>query len=292
MYINALVGENGIITQAQRAKREILNAQVESDEKLNALEEEINNIVNEENHVNTDIAKFKAGDYVKYHTGDTSVGENGVIICRVLYEANSEYGLQIISDKNVKELTLGGNDWKTGKASYNDAITTLNKEAEKYVNSQYAVDARCVGSVPTNSNGVFINKKAETNKTVVLPFNEWSNYTKPTEWESNDTGCKDIDNNYKIDYNTMEVLGIKRTGEDYWLASRYVGASSTDSTFDIRFCDSSGYLGNNYLCHVNSSGITFGGIRTNGIRVCFSLKSDIQISSGDGASEQTAYILK
>ena len=39
--INMVIGPDGLIKQAQRAKSDTLNAQVESDEKLNALEEEI-----------------------------------------------------------------------------------------------------------------------------------------------------------------------------------------------------------------------------------------------------------
>ena len=58
------------------------------------------------------ISNLKAGDYIKYDTGVSSVGTNGIITCRVLYEASSEYGLQIISDKNVANITLGGSTYQ------------------------------------------------------------------------------------------------------------------------------------------------------------------------------------
>ena len=66
-----------------------------------------------------------------------------------MYPADSIYGLQIISDRNVKNVTLGGKTFKEARTSYNNAIETLNNEAEAYINPSYATDARCVGSVPT-----------------------------------------------------------------------------------------------------------------------------------------------
>ena len=49
---------------------------------------------------------------------------------RVLYPVDSEYGLQIILDKNIEEVTLGDSakTWETGKAAYNTANETLNEK--------------------------------------------------------------------------------------------------------------------------------------------------------------------
>ena len=49
---------------------------------------------------------------------------------KIRYDASSEYGVQIISDKNITDVTLGGSDWATGRDSYNNVIATLNIEAE------------------------------------------------------------------------------------------------------------------------------------------------------------------
>ena len=49
-------------------------------------------------------------------------------------------------------------------------IETLNNTAEKYINSNYSTDARCVGSVPTVENGMFINKNSETQGPVTMQF--------------------------------------------------------------------------------------------------------------------------
>ena len=228
---------------------------------------------------------LKAGDYIKYNTGVASVGENGVITCRVLYDASSEHGLQIISDKNVADVTLGGSDWATGRDSYNSAIETLNNEAEKYINPTYVTDARCVGSVPTiDANGTFTEKDTENAGPVTLQF---------SSSVSGANNMKGADTNYTSngeegivrDKETMETLGIWTTEEYYWLASRNVFSDSSDCIFYVRYVNASGGLYNYDLCDVYSDGDTYGDSYSYGLRPCFSLKSDITITGGDGTSE-------
>lgn len=236
------------------------------------------------------ISDLKAGDYIKYDTGVEGIG---VITCRVLYEASSEHGLQIISDKNVgTDITLGGSDWATGSASYNSAIETLNNEAEKYINTTYATDARCVGSVPTvNANGTFTEKDTENAGPVTLQFNstvEGANNMKDTDTNYTSNGEEGI----VRDKETMEALGIWTTGEYYWLASRTVYSSSSDCVFYVRCVYASGDLDISvFLCIVYSDGSAYGDSCSFGLRPCFSLKSDITITGGDGKSEATAYTM-
>ena len=244
------------------------------------------------------VKKLKVGDYIKYDTGVSTVGENGVIVCRVLYAANSEYGLQIISDKNVgTDITLGGSTWEEGKAGYNGAIEILNNEAQKYVNEAYAYDGRCVGSIPTIQKGMFVNKNklkdSEGNiqdilDTVSIP----NNYTIPTGWTSRDTGCYNTDTNYTIDKTALEEANIWKTGQVYWLASREYSKSSSVN-FSMYNVNTSGSLNTYYMCGVNwSNSGTWGYPRTSGLRPCISLKSNIiKITGGDGTSEGTAYTI-
>ena len=171
---------------------------------------------------------LKAGDYIKYDTGVSSVGTNGVVTCRVLYDTSSQYGLQIITDKNITNVTLGGSSWATGSVSYNNAITILNNEAGKYLNKAYATDARCVGSVPTLENKTFINKNSETTTNVKMSFI-------PTGWSTNDSGCRGSDTNYITDITQMGNINIRKTGENYWIASRIVDSNSSNYYFDIFF---------------------------------------------------------
>ena len=185
--INTLIGNNGIITKAQQAKENIELAQIEEQSYLNQLYKEMyqegiyaeeliqkdeiikelqERIKNLENQLK--IYELKEGDYIKYDTGVEGVG---VITCRVLYTASSKYGLQIISEKDVEMVLLGISDnFEQSKTSYNHAIETLNNTAEKYINSNYSTDARCVGSVPTVENGMFINKNSETQGPVTMQF--------------------------------------------------------------------------------------------------------------------------
>ena len=178
---------------------------------------------------------LKAGDYIKYDTGISTVGTNGVVTCRVLYDASSQYGLQIITDKNITNVTLGGSSWATGSVSYNNAITTLNNEAGKYLNKAYATDARCVGSVPTLENKTFINKNSETTTNVKMSFT-------PTGWSTNDSGCKGSDTNYVTDITQMGNINIRKTGENYWIASRIVDSDSSNYYFDVFFIMASNSL--------------------------------------------------
>ena len=175
------------------------------------------------------------GAYINYNTGVSSVGTNGVVTCRVLYDASSQYGLQIITDKNITNVTLGGSSWATGSVSYNNAITTLNNEAGKYLNKAYATDARCVGSVPTLENKTFINKNSETTTNVKMSFT-------PTGWSTNDSGCKGSDTNYVTDITQMGNINIRKTGENYWIASRIVDSDSSNYYFDVFFIMASNSL--------------------------------------------------
>ena len=225
--------------------------------------------------INLTTYALKAGDYINYNTGVSSVGTNGVVTCRVLYDANSENGLQIITDKNIADVKLGGSDWDTARDSYNNAITTLNNEAEKYLNKTYATDARCVGSVPTNQNGTFTNKNSENAGPVQLQFD--SSVSGVNNMKGNDT-------NYTTDQTQMNNLNIWTTGEYYWIASRDGYSVSSGCSFRVLYAASFGGLNSCELCDVSSYGFAYGHSQTNGLRPCFSLKSDIKITGGIGTS--------
>ena len=296
--INLTLGENGIFKTAEMAGKNYTQAQEQELAGIANFNNEINNIIGglgtnsgqggtsdpETEKLLKNIAE--PGDYVKYDTGT----EKGVVLFRVLYndEAN---GLQIISDKKVEDVTLGGDDWATRRDSYNSAITTLNQKAERYaISSPYALDGRCVGSVPTvGADGTFTAKNTEEIGPVTLQF---------TTTVEGANSMKDEDTNYETDYDTMEaledsgVLNILTTGERYWLASRYVySSSSSDCYFAVRYVDTGGDLGSYNLCGVYSDGGAGGFSFENGLRPCISLKSDIKVIAGDGKEAGTAYEL-
>ena len=203
--------------------------------------------------------------------------------CIVLYgpenEKYSSYGIQIITADTVGNVKLGSSDFNTSRDSYNNVITTLNAEAEKYrkKDDRIAEVARCVGSVPDNPN-----------------YDGAGMHT--TQFGGSYSGTlKDTDNNYTADYNQMQSIvingqGINNIGKTYWLASRYVNAGSSYSSFGVRYVYTSGGLYSNDLCFVNSGGGTDGYSSDSGLRLVFRLKSGIKVTGGDG-SEGNPYTL-
>ena len=295
--INLTLGENGIFKTAEMAGKNYTQAQEQELAGIANFENEINNIIggtgnNGGSGTDTpevtgpllkDIAE--PGDYVKYDTGT----EKGVLTFRVLYNDDTN-GLQIISDKNVEEVTLGGEDWATARDSYNSAIATLNQKAERYATSSpYALDGRCVGSVPTvGADGKFNAKNTEN----VGPFNDFQ-FTPPSNIEGANN-MKDADINYTTDRTAMQAVGgdMWATGENYWSASRNVISYSSLCYFSVHYVYTSGVLISTTLCTVRSDGNASGDTGENGLRPCIFLRSDVKvIGGGDGSEESQAYEL-
>ena len=213
-----------------------------------------------------------AGDRVYYDTGNTSIENQGIIECIVLYDSSSEYGVQIIAADTVDTVILGDSNFNTAMNSYNNAITTLNAKAEEeYLNTTYASDARCVGSVPNNKN------------------TEAGNFTSEYSYMSSYTSFKDADTNYETDYNQMGTLNIRRANSDYWLASRSVDSDTLSSYFNVRYVNTYGIVKGLDFCYVGSSGNIRANERSKGFRPVFTLKSGIKVTEGDG--EATPYTL-
>lgn len=151
------------------------------------------------------ISILKEGDWV-YYQDATGVTRK----CIVLWDESSGYGTQIITQNTVGDVTLGSTDIDEAVEEYNKIIETLNDEAMKYLNTEYASDARCVGSVPNDKNS------------------ETKTYYASNAFKNNlGKNVKDSDENYILDNDQMNKLGIEytETGSDYdyWLASRTNG---------------------------------------------------------------------
>ncbi len=290
--INLTVGQRGILNRAQEAGKNYEESAKREDEQLSNFLKEADKIMEEltpkEPEVSEEVKALKVGDYIKYDTGVSSVGENGVVVCRVLYPVSSEYGLQIVSDKSVKNLRIvqDGSTWEDAKTAYNGLIKTLDRLAKEYINTDYVYDARCIGSIPTVKNGMFIDSNKETETTVQFPMSHWDEYTRPSGWETDDTGYYEADTNYKIDQAALKSANTYITGEYYMFASRDVSLPTKMAYFCIRRVDPSGGLYSHPISWANLAGMTAGLEFSAGFRFCVLLKSkEIKLIGGDGTKE-------
>ena len=220
-------------------------------------------------------SRLTEGKYVWY-TDAYGTQQKCIVLYGVENTNYSSYGIQIITADTVGNVTLGSSDFNTSRKIYNGVITTLNEEAEKYRKKDDGIAevARCVGSVPDNPN-----------------YDGAGMYTRSDSWFSSyNSTLKDTDTNYEADRNQMNSQGIHGIGKDYWLASRYVGAYSSNNYFYVRYVNTSGSLSRNGLCYVNSAGSTRGDSYDYGLRLVFHLKSGIKVTGGDG-SEENPYTL-
>ncbi len=245
--ISLILDNNGVIQKSKDAKREYEQAKENEQADLNNVPDWIETAVRKIAY-NEELKALKSGDYIIYDTGIEGVGE---VTCRVLYDAESPYNLQIITDDCIKKdgeyvyIPFGDiyllkyyssnpgkstefdeklkdydfSEWyqydEKADEEYNNAISILNSEAMKFCNDIYIADARCVGSNP-------INKEKETKKNAEIPT-EVIDEQEENGWEvsEKDTGVKDEDDNYETDYNTLQSLNILTVNKHYWFASRY-----------------------------------------------------------------------
>ena len=286
--INMAFGDGGLIQQAELAKDMTANSTVAESEEINSIMEEYANIIVEDGEIEDPDTKdtvedvLTEGDYVNYVDG---TGETRT--CVVLYGPENEnyeiHGIQIITMKNVEDVELGegdstvtgSDDFETAKNSYNNAISTLHTKAQAYLNTTYASGARSVGSVPNNPT-----------------YDGAGMYTREDDWFADYNGIfKDEDENYLTDHNQLYTLGIRNINDiGYWVASRYVGTTSSYSDIRVRFVKPSGALSDATLCYVHSNGNAFSYNNTYGLRPVFTLKPDIKVTGGNG-EESSPYTL-
>ncbi len=219
---------------------------------------------------------LKAGDYVYYY--DKS---NTRRICVVLYDASSNYGVQIITMDTVEDVELGNGtnnssesynnitDFNRAMNSYNSAISTLNTRAAAYQNSTYASNARCVGSNPSNINS------------------QGGYYTRSEDWFSNyNSKLRNTDQNYEKDWDKMIELKIDGIDKEYWLASRNINHYSGRSEFCIRYTD----IFSAELCEVRDTEYVSSYSIKKGLRPVFTIRPTVKVTGGNG-SENNPYTL-
>ena len=215
---------------------------------------------------------LKAGNYV-YYVDSTRTTRK----CIVLYGAEDiNFGIQIITEGIVGTVQLGNGttvssaseDFNKAATSYNNAINILNTKAMDYLNTMYATDARCVGSVPNNKNSeseFFVGKYD-----YLITYNG---------------KMRDGDTNSDSDGNRMYNLGITTIpNTSYWVASRGIYSDENTTDFNMRYIDVNGITLTMPLCSVYGSGRISSSNYSYGLRPVFHLKPGIKVTGGDGSS--------
>lgn len=304
--IGAITGDNGIINQTKNAKDDTQYAQWEEKIDVAIIDAENKNrnttmddvidelidkkVINDESQVDKDTGtittnepsyvfedklidyievftanKLKAGEYVYYvdATGTTRK-------CIVLWDESSGYGTQIITQDIVGNVTFGSKTITEAAKEYNDAIAILNNEAMAYLNTTYASDARCVGSVPDNKNF----DEAELSSYFTYAF------------EGNNVQLKDSDENYILDNTQMEKLGIKELDTEYFLASRYITVFGYGTDLRIRLnCSKNIYEALIAITIMSMGSGENSSVIESGLRPVFTLKNEVKITGGEGTEE-------
>lgn len=241
-------------------------------------------------------AALTEGKYVTYN------GEKYMVLYDVTFdeENGTERGIEIVSENSLEAVILGYNDpeipnssegydftgtnaqFEKARWSYNNAIITLNKYAQKY-KTELAERARCLGSDPSNplkENNDYIFTDNFIDKPIIK------------DEDSNST-IEDIGNPNK-DLEQLQKIGGQGNGTTVWMSSRdwWDGGISGRSFFGVRIC-SWGSLGvEASLGKAGFIGVYSNGTKTTsedatkgwGFRPVIQLKSNIKITGGYGTS--------
>ena len=232
---------------------------------------------------------------------------------RVLYDVNSPYGIEIISDNSIGEpIYLGRGDQAGNNISdagnlntseraiwsYTNMVDTLNKAAEERTDAptNLVTQVRCVGTRPDN-------KDFKIKEKYYKSLTSHSNPTFPNNydglWEQGEGIYAENENpkwvkqnlNYTSDRTQMENLNIFATENEYFLASRKMHVKADGSThFYTHYFSNDGTIHGYSLFYINTDGSISTGSVSRGIRPVLCLATNVEILDGDGTSD-SPYIL-
>lgn len=200
------------------------------------------NNITKDNTIKKNFAKniLKEGDYIEYVipernfeiTAEKSGAEENqsyntssyIGTWQVLYN-NSAYGLQIVSSKKVGNLILKGIN------GYNNSIDILNEISDYYINDDYAISARSIGTNPKSPqdiSGYQDFSQMSYSSRDLDARNYYIDYTRYNGLYKSVTS-----DDYEIDRNQLIALRIGPDEIDDWLASRFI-LNSGRLTLNIR----------------------------------------------------------
>lgn len=206
---------------------------------------------------NDELKSLKVGDFIIY------IGKNGEEIEGiVLYDATSEYGLQVML--NAGTVVEYQNDTLEGWIdSYNNIIIDLVEKSKDFINPEYAINSRPLGSNPMN------------------PYLEGD--MKNVETYSGNYLLKGEDDNYIYDANVLSDLGL---GDFPFYASRYV--TQVEDCGDM--CYDYGIRGYDTILRERSvyRQLRFWGSYKDTVEIgtytVITLRGDLNIKGGDGSA--------
>ncbi len=224
---------------------------------------------------------------------------NGML-CRVLYDATTDLGPQIITTESVDTVTLGADDptvsasdfeytgsahvddnFKKASVSYNNAIDTLNDKAKEYLdNGGIANYARCLGSKQSS-----FTERDNAHMYV-------SGYEYHTKYKM-DNLFKTLDSNYEKDVEKLNNLELNSSGheEGTCLASRNIKDYAAGANYHIRYVDPAGNAESLNLSAFSQYGNVNSHSETLGFRPIFAISLNAKIAGGTGTSDNP-YILE
>ena len=209
---------------------------------------------------------LEEGNYVNYIDNSGTTRKS-----IVLYDSSSEYGIQIITQNTVENVSFGDrNSFENTKQSYNSVVSTLNTRARAYLNTTYASSARCVGTLPNNPD---------------YETSGW--YTSSSSWFSSYNGqFKSPTDNYLADYNQMSQLNIIRSDYYYYFASLRTGEGPNTGYDQIWFGTMYYSLEDDIVDFVGIAGVyentTAYAMPDFGVRPVFTLNTNLKVTGGSG----------
>ena len=209
--------------------------------------------------------KGKEGQKVKYSYDGTQANNKE---WTVLYDNGDS--VEIISPESIGILELGYDDAeaqgsnKAEKAiySYNHAIERINNYTASLVTNTNKISVRSTGSNPNNPNSRNTEKYTSDSLANWTPNQSASNLGFTTLNGVAERG----DNNLEKDLVRMAYWGVLSTKKEYWLASRYVNANSSNVGFYVATVFSDGHFNGYSLPYAYLSGTAMLGSCGNTVR--------------------------
>ena len=263
-----LTGNNGILSQAQKAKTETENAAANEAAILDEYNKYLNNAVGgtstkPEDAVNAKDVLIPNENGATEEERSPYVEYNGMI-CRVLYN-DDIHGIQIVKEESVDDVSVNtDDDWE----DWNNIIDILNDKAKEYMGT-IAIDARCLGSLATLKDGKF-QGDITTDVIIKKEFSDKDEF-------------KVADTNYEEDVNQITKLGLNIYSI---LASRYIEEESDESAeFGLNYLVGDAINKNNWF-EIKGVGIESIGCSLPDFCPVFLIDEETKIISGTGSKEE------